>query len=88
MRNVYTNLLLSHVLKCSMVVLVVMGVLFCISEFLSDLGLALLLTSVVWCGELFCVVCVRSREATGFFSEDFFHISIHVFHVFLPISLW
>jgi len=71
---------MSYVFKCSLLILITLGVLVCFAQILDDVSLTLLLSSVVWCCELFAVTCVRSRESMGFFPHMYF---IYLFTFFL-----
>ena len=66
------HLLLAHLSQSFLFVLVTIGVLLCISEFLDDRLLGLLMLSIVWLTEPFSLIVLHTASSRYYFPRVFF----------------
>ena len=77
----YAPLVLTHVVESLVFVPIMVGILFFLFEFFSDQLLAFMVLSLVWMGEVFSVVSVRTLPSIRFFPRAFF-LYFALFHIY------
>eukprot|EP01031_Cornospumella_fuschlensis_P042994 gene42995-52546_t len=77
----YLPLVFTHVIDSLVFVPIMMGIYFFLFEFFSDQLLAFLVLLVVWMGEVFSILSLRSRVSIAYFPR-YFACYFSLFHVY------
>ena len=77
----YASLIFTHVIESLVFVPIMMGMHFFLSATFSDQLIAFEVLSLVWLGEVYSVICVRSKTTMAFFPK-FFWSYFAIFHLY------
>lgn len=82
------QLLIAHLSHSLLFILIMIGVLLCISEFLGDRLLALLVLSLVWTTEPFSLIVLRTSSSLRLFPRFFFAylLAFHIYFFSFPFG--